>query len=323
MKKVLILGAGLSGLCAARELRRAGHQVVVVDKGRGVGGRMATRRFEGGNFDHGAQFFTARTDEFRSLLQEWEQRDVAGEWFRGYPSPSNEKPDDHYPRFSGQTGMAGIAKFLAQDLDIHLNQEVERLTFANGSWQALATSGEVFSGEELLLTAPVPQSLALLDTADFSLPSEVRDTLESLRYEPCFAVLAQLAGPSDIPPPGALYLNGGIISWVADNFQKGISAREGSVTIHSTGSWAGQNFEADESTVIAALLQEASPLLGSDVVASQVRRWRYSKPENPLDIGSLRISNLQLTLAGDIFQGAKVEGAALSGLHAARSISAA
>jgi predicted NAD/FAD-dependent oxidoreductase len=321
MKKILILGAGMSGLCAARQLQSDGHEVVLVDKGRGIGGRMATRRFEGGTFDHGAQFFTARSDEFKALLSEWEKDHVAGKWFEGYPSLDNEKPDDKHPRFRGEKGMTGIGKYLAQGLDVHLGEEIERLAFNDGRWTAFSKSGANFEADELVLTSPVPQSLALLRTAGVELPDDAKEKLENLRYEPCFAVLVNLSGPSLLPAPGALYVNGEVLWWLADNFQKGISPRQGSVTIHSSGPWAKAHYDDAESDVAAALLEVAAPYLGASVESSQVRRWRYSKPENPLEIGSLRVRELNLSFAGDIFQGAKIEGAALSGLSAARAIS--
>ncbi len=59
-----VIGGGMAGLAAARRLVGAGCEVRLVDKSRGVGGRMATRRAEGHQFDHGAQFFTARGDGF-------------------------------------------------------------------------------------------------------------------------------------------------------------------------------------------------------------------------------------------------------------------
>ena len=55
----IVIGAGLSGLIAAGTLQANGARVLVLDKGRGVGGRLATRRTHSGIFDHGAQFFTA------------------------------------------------------------------------------------------------------------------------------------------------------------------------------------------------------------------------------------------------------------------------
>ncbi len=54
--RVAVVGAGLAGLAAARELDAAGHEVVIYEKSRGAGGRTSTRQSPHGRFDHGAPF---------------------------------------------------------------------------------------------------------------------------------------------------------------------------------------------------------------------------------------------------------------------------
>lgn len=319
MHDFLIIGAGLSGLCAAHELRKHGFRAVLVDKGRGLGGRMATRRFEGATFDHGAQFFTARNAEFQAQTQLWIENGVAKEWFRGYPSPENAKPDDAYPRFCGTRGMTGISKFLAQDLEVHLGEEIEFLERESEIWRAKSQSGAVFEAPNLILTAPVPQSLALLRSGGANLPLEAQNSLENLVYETCFAVLCVLDGPSKIPAPGALYVNGDPIWWLADNFQKGISPVEGAMTIHSSARFAREFYEHDQNEVGKILLESAKKWLGAEIKAFQVRRWRYSKPENPSQNGAVWVPELRLAFAGDALSGAKIEGAFSSGIEAARA----
>jgi len=51
--RVAVIGAGIAGLVAARDLTAGGHEVVVIEKSRGLGGRMAARRVEGMVLDHG------------------------------------------------------------------------------------------------------------------------------------------------------------------------------------------------------------------------------------------------------------------------------
>jgi renalase len=320
MSRILIIGAGLSGLSAARQLVTQGHEVTIVDKGRGLGGRMATRRFAGGTFDHGAQFFTVRSDELKADLEEWQRENVAAHWFDGFPTPDNRKPNDHHPRFRGESGMTGITKHLARGLEVHLNTEIVGLKRENGIWTAKTAPGEQFSGDKVFLTAPVPQSLALLDSSGETLAPDARETLTALRYEPCFALLVQLDKASAIPAPGLFYLESEPIYWIADNFQKGISPIAGSVTIHSSGNFAKDHYDDKEEDVANLLLEAAKAYLGSEPREWQLRRWRYSKPENPSQIGTLWVPELGVCFAGDALNGAKVEGAYLSGLEAARKL---
>ena len=56
----IVIGCGISGLLTAKKLTENGASVLILDKGRNFGGRMATRFFDGAIFDHGAQFFTVR-----------------------------------------------------------------------------------------------------------------------------------------------------------------------------------------------------------------------------------------------------------------------
>ena len=81
--RVVIVGAGLAGLTAAGALV-ADHDVVLLDKGRSPGGRLATRRIGGAVFDHGAQFFTVRSDEFGRRVDRWRRDGVVAEWCRGF-----------------------------------------------------------------------------------------------------------------------------------------------------------------------------------------------------------------------------------------------
>lgn len=57
---VAVVGGGFAGLAAAKELADAGANVTLVEQGRGLGGRVCSRRATVGGghpltFDHGAQ----------------------------------------------------------------------------------------------------------------------------------------------------------------------------------------------------------------------------------------------------------------------------
>ena len=76
-----IIGAGLSGIIAARELVRQGHAVELIEKSRSVGGRLATRRIGDGRADHGAVYFTVRGEELEREVQSWMNANWVRVWY--------------------------------------------------------------------------------------------------------------------------------------------------------------------------------------------------------------------------------------------------
>ncbi|MCZ2097620.1 MAG: FAD-dependent oxidoreductase [Anaerolineae bacterium] len=113
---VLVVGAGLAGLMAARTLVEQGARVIVVDKGRSVGGRLATRRIDGGVADHGAQFFTVRDPAFGAFVERWITEGLVFEWSRGWSDGSLSVTRDGHPRYAVRGGMNALAKHLAKGL---------------------------------------------------------------------------------------------------------------------------------------------------------------------------------------------------------------
>ena len=317
----VIVGAGISGLLAARELRDAGWSVTVLDKGRGVGGRMATRRFGGASFDHGTQFFTVRGDRFGDLVEGWISIGAAAEWARGFADAEGERPPDGHPRYRGSEGMTSIPKHLAEGLDVRSGELAVTVEQRDGGWTVACESGETVSGEALLLTAPVPQSLVLAESGGYTLAGDVYSQLEGVAYDPCLAVMALLEGPSPVPEPGGVQIKGEPLDWIGDNARKGISERP-AVTIHAGPEWSREHYEDDEEGVMRSLLRFAGDQLGADLapatVETSLARWRYSwvtsaHPE-PCLVAS---EDPHLIFCGDAFGQPKVEGAALSGLAAA------
>jgi monoamine oxidase len=68
---VVVCGAGLAGLRAARELARAGAETLVVEARERVGGRTLTEQLEGDAFiDHGGQWMSPGQEEIVALADE-------------------------------------------------------------------------------------------------------------------------------------------------------------------------------------------------------------------------------------------------------------
>ncbi len=308
---VLIVGAGIAGLAAAADLQAAGRTVLVVDKGRGVGGRLASRRIGAATFDHGAQFMTAKNPRFAAAVAHWHQIGIVAEWHRGGGA---------HIRWRGNPSMTAIAKHLAGDLPVRLQSRVVSLRREATGWLAELDSGETCQASATVLTPPIPQSLALLDAGKVEVPPESRAHLADVEYDRCLAVMAVLDAPSQIPPPGGMVPLEGPIAWIADNQRKGISPVS-AVTLHATPAFSLEHWDVDRALSGQLLLQASAPWLGGKVTDFQVHGWRYSKPIHVLPATTLMLSRTPpLFLAGDACGGPRVEGAALSGWAAAEAL---
>ncbi len=309
-KQVVIIGAGISGLMAAQQLRLAGAAVTVLEKGNRPGGRMATRPFEGALFDYGAQFFTVRHERFAAFQRAWQAKGLVRIWGNGF----NGQQDGH-PRFIGQAGINTIPAHLAQGIDLRCGVKVSHIIASGNQWTLETDFDESLTADALIVTTPVPQTLALLD---FDLPDEARTALERIQYERCLAVMAILEEPVELPEPGASQLtNSEPISWISDNARKAISTVANAITIHAGPAFSLDNWDKHAEEVAQKLLE------GYKVSAWKLHRWKYSKPMVMHPERCFTVpTEAPLILAGDAFGEARIEGAALSGLSAAERLQA-
>lgn len=316
---VVIIGAGMAGLTAARQLQSKCN-VVVVDKGRGVGGRLATRRIGDATLDHGAQFMTTHTAEFADVMAQFAEAGVAMEWFHGRIGPTGAHDSDGHPRYRGVVSMNAVAKQLATGIDVRTASLVKSVLVGNDVWHVNMEDGTAIGADAVIATAPVPQTLALLANGGVALAAEDEAALQAITYDPCLALMAVLDGPSGLVEPGAVDPDDGPIDWMADNAIKGISAVP-AVTIHATAEFSQANWDASNDAIAEQLLVAAELASNAQMDSLQIQRWLYARPsvEHPerfLQLGGLP----PFVCAGDAFGGAKVEGAALSGAAAANAI---
>jgi predicted NAD/FAD-dependent oxidoreductase len=314
IKQVAVIGAGISGLTAARSLHDQGHRVTVLEKSRGGGGRAATRRLDGLGFDHGAQYFTARDPAFRRTVAAWRERGLIQLWDGriGKVSQSRIEPiANAQERYVGVPGMSAMGKHLAEDLTVHANIRIAPPQRINGHWRLQSETGEALGGFDLLVVAvPAPQAQALLTLSAPQLAARAA----SVQYAPAWALM--LAFDTDPPLPyDGLFFEGDEISWAARNSSK--PGRLGNTwVVHASPAWTRDHSDVPEDQTGAELTNLFTKQTGIDttsVVAQTAHRWLYSLVDNPLDVGALWDPELGLGLCGDWCHSARIEGAFLSG----------
>jgi len=335
---VAIVGAGIAGLLAAEHLAAAGHRVILLDKGRGVGGRMATRRLGDAVFDHGAQFFTVRGRAFGNTVAAAHEKHAVVPWCSGFAQAESvataaTPADDGHARWRGAGAMTDLPKFLAGRLidagaSVKTAAQATAIAVEDGRVRieiAGAAPVQFVMARGCAVTAPVPQALDLFAAGGLWQPAagridaEAHRLLATVAYDPCFALMLVLDAPSSVPPPGGIQFASGPISWIADNMQKGISPRP-ALTVHASAAFSRERFDTPPDDVARELRSLAAPWIGDATVVEQsLQRWKFATPTTILDMPLVAASTTPpIVCCGDAFAGPKVEGAASSGMAAGR-----
>ena len=207
-------------------------------------------------------------DEDLIDVADWQQAGLVFEWTRGWDAGSQvNEAGDGFPRYAVTDGMTAVAKHLAETLTIHNQTQLVRISQVEEHWQALAADGRSYQARALLLTPPVPQSLALLDAGDVSLSPTDRAALERIQYAPCLSGLFWIEGEVTLPAPGAVQRPEQPISWIADNQQKGISPEATIITAHANPTMSQLWYEAPKGELVGLFMGGIRPYLGKDSVS--------------------------------------------------------
>ncbi|MBH8566475.1 NAD(P)/FAD-dependent oxidoreductase [Nostoc sp. CENA67] len=333
MTDVAVIGAGMAGLVCAQQLTQAGYSVIVVEKSRGLGGRVATRRLNETWADHGACYLKPKGELLGNFVELLRDRNILEVWTDTVYElkPNSELGENSAPRYVAPAGMSAIAKFLAPGLDILLNQRVIAINQTpENSWRlTLESSNEELTAKALVLAIPAPQALMLLTPLGESvLGKEFLDNLSSVEFYPCISAIAGYpATVQPLPHWKALnFVDDPVLGWIGFDSSKRLNPQQPVFVLQSSANFAQVYLESSDLQPAAQeMLQHAAeslrlPWLGTPEWM-QVHRWRYAFPSRPWQEAVLSAnSSLPLVCCGDWCGGNLVEGAMLSGLAASMEI---
>ncbi|MBU4435082.1 MAG: FAD-dependent oxidoreductase [Alphaproteobacteria bacterium] len=311
-RRVAVVGAGLAGIVCAERLTQAGLSVRLLDKGRGAGGRMSTRRIQTplgeACFDHGATSFTAQDPVFRQYVEDWIRRGLAAPWPEAGPGA-----------IVGLPTMNAPLKALAEGLNVEWSAQVMGLTRGASGWMLDILGRDTGSEgpfDVVVLAIPPEQASTLLARHAFDLA--------------VYAAMAQsdAVWSTMVVFDGRVPLDAGRLGGcetltlaVRETSKPGRSGPE-AWTLQATGPWSRRNLGATSDEVAArmiAALTQRFEAPAPQVLALQAHRWRYARPARATS-GPIWRERVGLGLCGDWVAGEGVEAAWRSGVRLADRI---
>ncbi len=348
MTDVVVIGAGISGLVCAQQLTQAGYSVLVVEKSRGLGGRVATRRLHSllhsTVADHGTCYLRPKGKLMRHFVELLCRNNTLQVWTETLHELKPENPlpviqsSTPAPRYSSPTGMSTIAKFLTSGLEILLNHRVVSIVHsaaqtAEKTWHLIAETSdgkqEEITAKALVIAIPAPQALALVEPLGETLLSiDFLDKLRSVEFYPCLSVMAGYSPTIEVRTQwkAVTFKNDEVLGWVGLDSSKRTNPQQPVFVLQSSADFAEHHLDTQDLQPIAQeMLERASKSLVLPWLEApgwmQVHRWRYAIPRTPLEQTSLPANtNLPLVCCGDWCGGGVVEDALVSGMAAAEEI---
>jgi hypothetical protein len=344
--RVAVIGAGLTGLACARTLLDNGVDVVVFERARAPGGRLAPGSASELSVDLGAQYFTARDRRFRRFVTSWLDDGLVARWGgrigaidgRG-GEPVETEPLD---RFVGTPHMNTVALHLARDLTLRASHRVDRIERRDDRWILHGVVGqrgislgprdsgsdprvEIGAFDALVVCLPPPSAHELLVDVDPTLAASIAH----VSAEPCVALGFEPKDPDVLRsfPFDGLFVGRDedrerAVSWIARDSSKPGRSRAETWVVHAGPEWSRRHLTSPREELERALLDELGRLLGAprlEANATTSRRWSNARSsfafDHPMFDDVARIG-----VGGDWTSGGRVEGAFLSGVALAGRI---
>jgi len=278
-QKIAIIGAGLSGVLLGQSLSPMAD-VTIFEKSRGVGGRMCTRYADPFYFDHGTQFFTARTKKFNQFIKPYIDGGIISEWagkvitFNENKSISNRIWFE--PHYVANPNMNYLCKKISEQLNIVVNTEIAPLPQRKSNGWSLTdkTGADIGLFDMVISTAPPEQTARLFGEY---LPKDC--PIRTVEFQGQYTLMLGFKKPWENKWIAAR-INNSPLEWISINSTKPKRNRDiTSILIHSTADWADAHMDDNVDESGTFLLNEFSKLTGIDCTTSDffaTHRWKYA-----------------------------------------------
>ena len=353
-KSIGIIGAGIAGLSCAKTLEQAGYHVEIFDKGRNLSGRMATRRNNLSEFDHGAQYFTVKNPDFRQEVDRWIGADVAKLWSpkiavlnnlkeKEIPAKANQfsswvntsigklkslkasifstsNTGTSVERFVGVPKMTTPATFISRGLSVKKETTIDSIFIRPQSyprWSLKSREIGLIEGNFNIIIAamPAPQAAELFK----EISPKLTEISQSVKMTGSWAVMLNFEEKVNLNFDSA-FINGGPLRWITRNNSKPERGVTEAWVLHATSEWSESHLDISREEATELLINEFVALGGSLPKQSQAHLWRYAEAAQPLHTTFAWDAENNLGICSDWLNSGRVEGAWLSGKRLAEFI---
>ena len=323
MKNVAVIGAGITGATLANLLKKK-VTITIFEKSRGVGGRMATRRADPFQFNHGAQYFKVKNKEFKNFLQplmlnkiikplEANQIEILNKKIIKSTKICNKK------YFTAESKMNSVVKyFINNNFSIKLLCKIEKTVKENDKWFVI-DSDQVSYGpyDWLFITIPPYQATEILyDNFKFL------DIIKNIKMRSCYSLMLGFDKIKEFNFDTALFLDEDV-AWLFIRKKIFKNKKYYNLLINSSYNFAEKNINSSKDELSDYLIKQVSDILKYDLnnfKHKALHFWKYAMLEKKNNLGSLLDEDLKVIVCGDWCMNGKVEGAFLSAKDAVNKL---
>ena len=314
-----IIGSGVSGSTIAHLLSKK-YTVHILDKARGPGGRASNKRFKQNlSFDHGVQYISPKSNEFRKLMKTLCKKKHAKIWSGNHLDFTFEKKDKS-EKFIGVKGNNFISKYYTKRIKKSFQSPVISIFNNKYFWEIKLDNNENIQAKSIILTCPFPQ---LKKIAGKYLEKKISSL--KIDMEPNITTMLAFKNQKTVPV-SSIKFNDDILTWAAfENSKNRFNSSNSLWTLQSSIKWARKNInnynknKKVENTLISKFLNFTG-YKRNKIIFKKTHGWKYSYNLYGSPFKSYWNKKLRLGLCADWFIGPKVENAWLSANDLAKKI---
>ena len=313
MSSFCVIGSGISGATIANLLNKK-HNVDLYDKARGLGGRSSFKRLDNQRgFDHGTQYFSPKTSEFKRFTKKLIEKKILKIWEGNHKFLSDKKKENKkHVKVIGRKGNNDISKYLLKNVRCYFQSELKKINFQSRKWNLIFNDGKIRNYENLILTCPFPQLKKL--SKKYIKNSFIK---EKIKMDANITILIEIK-KTNLGYSSFLF-NDRILGWAGyENSKKRFKSKSDLWTLQSTFNWANKKINQNKvlkKTNAKILIDKFFKLTGikrTKVLFSLNHGWKYSSNSKPLKLKSYWNSKLNLGVCADWFNGPRLESGWIS-----------